>query len=96
MAKFFVGQRVRIKYSYKWPELDGTEGVIIGFDEDDLLVAPDSWGTADCPYSDIGTHQYFAPSPEQVEPIIPEGMQPSEFSFHELMDNLKEGQHEHY
>lgn len=90
MSRFFVGQRVRIKYSLTWPELDGTEGVIQGFDDGDLLVAPDSWGSEVCPYPDIDTEQYFAPYPEQVEPLLPEGSMPSEFSFHELMDKLKE------
>lgn len=79
MSKFRVGQRVRIKWSYAWPELNGTTGVIVdraspyGWSPpyspkgNEWKVAPDSWGTPYAPPSSsvIGT---FCPGEEQLEP----------------------------
>jgi len=33
---------------------------------------------------------WFFPSTSQLEPILPEGSAPSEFTFQQLMDNLQE------
>jgi len=78
MATFYVGQRVRIKWSLNWPELAGCEGTVFGLaeiEEDDdvlceYLVAPDCWGTHQSPYADDSV---FGPSSDQLEPIQPEG-----------------------
>lgn len=95
MSKFFVGQRVRIIWSLAWPELAGQEGRIIGADVSDAVtnrsewqVAPDSWGSDLCPYACPAGR--FAPSSGQLEPILPEGAAPSEYTFHRLMDSLQE------
>lgn len=78
MATFYVGQRVRIKWSRNWPELDGTEGVIVGretcTDQDtgkilEWEVAPDAWGDSLEP----GGFRSFAPNSDQLEPIQYDG-----------------------
>lgn len=101
MAKFFVGQRVRILFSQGWPELAGQEGRIIravSHGQDDVgptsewNVAPDCWGTHIAPVIGVNGGEYFAPNSEQLEPILPEGHKPCEESFKEELDNefLKE------
>lgn len=95
MAKFFVGQRVRILWSRAWPELAGEEGRIISSDvqraqseECEWVVAPDCWGSHRAPYAGIGGGVMFAPNSYQLEPILPEGQQPCEEEFKQDMDNL--------
>lgn len=97
MSKFFVGQRVRILYSDGWPELAGSEGVISSVcpnrginGRSQWRVAPMQWGSHEAPYpSPLGARN-FAPNEDQLEPILPEGSAPSEFTFQQLMDNLQE------
>ena len=96
MAKFKVGDRVRIIFSYGWPELSGQEGRIIEVATDkgvegisEWRVAPDSWGSYMAPYKGINGAAKFAPNSSQLEPILYDGAQPSEFSYSELMDNLR-------
>lgn len=91
MVRLFIGQRVRILYSKSFPEISGLQGRIIGNDvsfavsrSSQWQVAPDLWGS-DLSPNGAGR---FAPNSSQLEPILPEGAQPSEFSFTELMDNL--------
>ena len=77
MAKFFVGQRVRILWSNQWPELAGQEGVITGHcpgantsgNVAQWLVAPDCWGSdeTDIPGMD-GCGGVFRPRDEQIVP----------------------------
>lgn len=102
MKKLFVGCRVRILWSSGWPELAGQEGRIVGTSSDldatnviedvcEWLTAPDSWGTPFAPKVGRGGGNVFCPASEQLEPILPEGSAPSEFStFNELLNNLKE------
>ena len=68
MAKFYVGQRVRIKWCDHHPEIAGKEGMIIGkfhIKGHDWEVAPDCWGSSRSP-SGVGI---FAPVSDQLEPI---------------------------
>lgn len=55
MARFYVGQRVRIVKTYIWPELLGTEATILGGEEHvkntvtgkewfGYRIGPDVWG----------------------------------------------------
>lgn len=99
MSKFFVGQRVRILYSNCWPELAGSEGRIIGFEapragiddpHGEVGVAPDMWGSSLAPWPGLNGGSWFYPNTSQLEPILPEGSAPSEFTFQQLMDNLQE------
>lgn len=92
MAKFFVGCRVRLVQATK-VERNGWEGVITS-------ITHHSKGTptrggiplqhdCDCVvlwYEDMS--RKYATAFWQIEPILPEGAQPSEFSFTQLMDNL--------
>lgn len=100
MSRFYVGQRVRIKWSVAWPELAGQEGRIVGLSDDDGIegcsewdVAPDCWGTPDAPWEGVNGADWFAPNSRQLEPIQPEGAQPSEFkTLQDLLTSL-EGVH---
>lgn len=96
MSKFKVGDRVRIIYSNGWPGLAGETGVIIGISDDrgvlgdsEWDVSVDSWGGQIAPYPSLCGAMLYAPSSRQLEPILYNGAQPSEFSYSELMDNLR-------
>lgn len=84
MATFRVGQRVRIKWSDGWPELAGEEGTVTAVNmmskrsngeivQGAVEVAPDCWGSSNAPHPGRGGSAMFAPLPEQLEPIQPEG-----------------------
>lgn len=100
MAKFFVGQRVKLVSATTLSNV-GSQGVIthlgswrpgdrlpIGEVIDDgywpdVIVQWDGYVS----YGGVRIDQ--GPSnTSRLEPILPEGAQPSEFSFTELMDNL--------
>lgn len=91
MSKFFVGQRVKVVSTENGAEnVIGSEGVVneIGCE----------WCSSLSPviYSDDGVgvtingNSTWAFHPWQLEPILPEGSAPSEYSFSELMDSLRE------
>jgi hypothetical protein len=71
MSRFFVGQRVRIKWASNFPFLAGQEATVLSkIDDDDVPpgteeweIAPDCWGTSRTPDDII----LVAPS-EQLEP----------------------------
>lgn len=101
MSKFFVGQRVRAAKADN-PENIGLTGVIthIGWwQTGDRLpysgyVMAKSRSHADvcCDWDSAlagGGLQFGPANSDYLEPIISEGAQPSEFSFGELMDNLR-------
>lgn len=99
MAKFFVGQRVRILRSFSWPELAGSEGCVVGLGDvitagpwagvQGITVAPDCWGTSRAPHtSSLSGATHFCPLPDQLEPILPSGHHAATESFQELMDRL--------
>lgn len=77
MNRFFVGQRVRIKWSEAWPELTGQEGKIVGPSKkrpnddprSEWRVAPDVWGTEIAPPTATKSGKAFAPMSSQLEPI---------------------------
>lgn len=84
MSRLYVGCRVRILLSIGWPELAGQEGRIVCRAADsawanpvpkDWVVRPDSWGSARAFCKQKGRMMEFAPSADQLEPIIPEGHQ---------------------
>jgi hypothetical protein len=91
MAKFFVGQRVRIKYSKHWPELAGKQGTIIRPSRNcgreglcEWEVAPDCWGSEVAPTSVRHCGCRFAPNSSQLEPI----QDKPELSSWEALKNL--------
>ncbi len=96
MSKFFVGQRVRILRSNGWPEIAGSEGVIVSRCPDKGIhgdsqwwVAPDQWGSHVAPYLSICGAHNFGPNEDQLEPMLPEGAAPSVYTFQQLMDSLQ-------
>ncbi|UGL61405.1 hypothetical protein [Xanthomonas phage DMF5-T1] len=96
MKKLFVGCRVRILYSKGFPELGGQEGRIVGANPGitlqgtpaDWAVAPDRWGSWSAPIWHEKAGNRFSPRSEQLEPIQPEGAQPSLYSMEQLMEGL--------
>lgn len=86
MSRFFVGQRVRLVKSFSGN--DGLEGRIRT-----LSVVPADAGWFDC-YVDWADGSRDGPSGYatsfwQIEPILPEGHQPSEFTtLTDLLDSL--------
>lgn len=102
MSKFFVGQRVRL-VNASYQEDIGAEGVIThmgvwragdllpnghlggGPGHADVMV---KWDYA-LIYGAVITDHGPCDS-EKLEPILPEGAAPSEFTFQQLMDNLQE------
>lgn len=91
MAKFFVGQRVKVK-SVGHPSLQfllGAEAVVneIGCDwYSEHGEEVDGVGVT------IDGRDDWAFFPYQLEPILPEGAAPSIYSYQELMDKLREGE----
>ncbi|OWR25636.1 hypothetical protein CEE55_22405 [Stenotrophomonas pavanii] len=101
MSRFFLGQRVRIVRVNKSTNL-GRQGVITcmgsweaggtfaghildaGFHAD-VLVKWDS----DVWYGNV-VMSHGPAHTDNLEPILPEGSAPSEFTFQQLMDNLQE------
>lgn len=102
MTKFFVGQRVRVARP-RHPANKGITGRI-------AIIKPyiagerlpngnryvgspgDCWIDLDRPRNDggmAGVSAFY-----QLEPILPEGAQPSKFSFQELMEDLNERSYE--
>lgn len=81
MAKFFVGQKVRLVRPDN-PKNQGREDIICEMFEEREIIG----GPANCKLRNSDPLCYTHTS--RLEPMLPEGAQPSEFSFTELMDNL--------
>jgi hypothetical protein len=99
MAKFYVGQRVRILYSNGWPELAGQEGRIVsaatsrGIEgKSEWQVAPDAWGTDIAPRRSPNGGRSFGPHSSQLEPILPDGHRACDDDFKRDLDKLLERQ----
>ena len=96
MAKFFVGQMVRITWvkHQKNAHLIGTQGRISEIREN-FLHGECGYGLdaapITCTYEESGFSAVIAWRSSQLEPISPEGQEPAQFSFHELMDRLRSG-----
>jgi hypothetical protein len=98
MAKFYVGQRVRILYSNGWPELAGQEGRIVStarnsgiHGDSEWQVAPDAWGTDIAPRPSLSGGYAFGPNSSQLEPILPDH-RACDDDFKQDMDKLLERQ----
>jgi len=98
MARFFVGQRVRILWSGGWPELSGEEGRIVAVAQDggltggsEWITAPDCWGTAWAPHPSHDGGTRFAPNSSQLEPITPPHVAGSWEVIEQLLPNIREG-----
>ena len=94
MSKFFVGQRVRIVGADTAIECIGREARVIGV----LHVAHNRkigfWEGLPVEVDGIGHFNSrgwpYVLRPDYLEPILPEGSAPSEFTFQQLMDSLQE------
>lgn len=92
MTKFFVGQRVRCVYSASGAIPIGTEGHIHKIEETQM----DNGGIAECLVVYPGFPSWFWDAGSWgcrfgwIEPILPEGSAPSQYSFSDLMDSLRE------
>lgn len=86
MAKFKVGDRVRILRSDGWPELAGQEGWVVPVPTGKSpktgkiftnhkgrlwAVAPVCWGSPVAPRPGLQGGGWFAPDDDQLEPILP-------------------------
>lgn len=102
MATFFVGQRVRIKWSCGWPELSGSEGRVVELGRtitvgpnagiSGVTVAPDIWGSEIAPHESLHGARRFTPLHEQLEPIQPSGHRAGDYSLSELLDRCRAGE----
>lgn len=103
MARFFVGQRVKVVQSI-WPQNMGVEGTILHtgvWKNGDVLPSGrmlsissgatyvDLYVSWDRPVFAGGSDRQQAPiNSSRVEPILPEGAAPGEFTFQKLMENV--------
>lgn len=89
MARFFVGQRVRIVGAEFAIHLIGAESVVLGLNESFLSTHDGRLrhGYVRLDIRDGDGVQFFA-LPENLEPILPSGHTASTESFQELMDRL--------
>lgn len=95
MAKFFVGQRVVLVRGFDLitrAKHYGLTGHIVGFCN--FPIGTPTFEGIALPFVGDVTIQWdgwvgrSTQNTNQIEPILPEGAQPSEFSFQELMGNL--------
>lgn len=89
MAKFFVGQRVRVVKVRKTFEDLGKEGVIVGWHSGVKCWEVSLNGIGE--WSNACKDMWFGFYDEQLEPILDPGSTPSVFSYEELMDGLRSG-----
>ncbi|MCU1053275.1 hypothetical protein JAK47_01780 [Stenotrophomonas maltophilia] len=93
MSKFFVGQRVRVVKPLNPRLTPGLEATIIAIGQFDGKYPGGEIRPGECK---LDIWRIKAPSGDwvatfdQLEPILPEGSAPSEFTFQQLMDNLQE------
>jgi hypothetical protein len=88
MSRFFVGQRVRVVRSDFYPQFVGREAVIT---EGLHACIKRSTGMTYYCYT-VDLDPGFGPTADQLEPILPSGHRPSEYTFTELMDRCRAGE----
>lgn len=94
MAKFFVGQRVRIIRVERSPHLLGAEARVtkIGV----LTIMKDGALIEGCVKLDIPAPgfpgQFVAAPPDWIEPILPDGHRAGDYSLSELLDRCRAGE----
>lgn len=93
MAKFFVGQRVRIVRTLHPLLKPGLEAAILEIGDFKGAYPEGRILPGECKLEIFGFKApsgYWVASFNQLEPILPEGSAPSEFTFQQLMDSLQE------
>ena len=91
MAKFFVGQRVRVVADFggHFPNLIGAEGVVMQVDDQDWTKWDAMYGLDIHPLYQIESGHWIGFVDGELEPVLPDGAKPSEFSsYEELMESL--------
>lgn len=93
MTRFFVGQRVRVKYVIDKANngLVGAEGVVTELQDFTSVGGYVGYGLDIAGIKFVPGLGWVAWSQEQLEPILPSGHQPSEYTFDKLMDELRSG-----
>lgn len=92
MSKFFLGQRVRVVGAESFPEVIGAETRILAMEQSAYSVTKNvvRHGLIRVDLRiEAYPDQFVCVMPEWIEPILPEGAAPSEFTFHQLMDSLQ-------
>lgn len=97
MAKFFVGQRVKLVRTIDLVSRArnyGLEGRVVDFEEfpKGTLMRDGRPLRLDCDITVLWDGEAHPCSQHtlQLEPILPEGSAPSEFTFQQLMESLQE------
>lgn len=93
MSKFFVGQRVRVVRTLNPILTPGLEATIIAVGKFNGAYPGGEIVPGECKldiWSIRAPQGDWVASFDQLEPILPEGAAPSEFTFQQLMDNLQE------
>lgn len=81
MSRFFVGQRVRLKWSHTFPQYVGREGRIVKIGMFWQRHAFELEGRVVEFFGHVMDFDHeFAPEASQLEPILPEGHQPTTWS----------------
>ncbi len=95
MTIFKKGMRVRIVRVSKCQEALGREAVLTGWNDNAHTISGSGFAGWELEIDGIGPMsggiRYCFP-PEYLEPIIPSGHCPSEYSFTELMDKCRAGE----
>lgn len=103
MSRFYIGQRVRM-VNLVQPEnqkFNGVETRITGFMEFGAGPVPCGYGTTEIPLRSTGEiveydgrecRAWIHVREHQLEPILPSGHRPSEYTFTELMDRCRAGE----
>ena len=90
MAKFFVGQRVKLvrpdSGSLKRGIKEGDVGVILN--RDPVVDWRVGFGVKN-PHTGDNSFPMFS---DELEPVLPEGHRASDYSFTELMDRCRQGE----
>lgn len=89
MSKFFVGQRVRHRYSCTGRVPAGAEGSVAEIDPGHETLD----GVGDCRvlWDGLDATNLWSVF-DQLEPILPSGHRSGDYSYPELMDRLKAGE----
>lgn len=92
MAKFFIGQKVKVKYVHRTKNsyLVGREDFIseVNHNTDEVLYGLKSSPIEYKYYGLLTTVWGF--KEDQLEPILPEGAQPCGISYEQMMEEFKE------
>lgn len=90
MAKFFVGQRVRIVGAV-WLPIEGHP-----YGEPGVITAASTLGVTSFKWFEWGVEtesgRFIACDSSDLEPILYDGAAPSKYSYTELMDKCREGE----